>query len=504
MRDLPAQRPAPFIIAAQFVVFAVALVFPLLIDLGYRLFDAEVVLISGIAAFTVLPLVFASIRWALVRRVSFALLICWFLDLYFIEFKSEVFEWFVLAIVGLSLLPFENNLRNFSALFVGCFVMLSAVSPLKSIITPPLSEGIRATQASNSKLPLVVHLILDEQGSPLAASPALIASGALDRLIAEYIERGFVAHSWVRARSGATDRSLSALFAPPGADEGDNWAKSEGDFNYMLRRNYHVENLQKRGFEVSVLQSSYFQLCPDQRVRCHTYPLGTYGHSMVRFDGALGDRLLLAVMEMHSEQYSTESERYVHFYKPIGDWLVIHGVLPHKRQFWTTSSMMLDVLDELGHRASTMRPGEAYLIHLLAPHYPYVLDASCNLRDAQYWSVPDWAAEVFGQSESKLETAYWEQAKCLHSRLLALIDTIDRVVGREKSVIVLHGDHGSRLFHRMAHPHLNVLDAQGPIGSLDTLLLVRAPGVKAAINSELIPLDELLWRTLATHSLRDQ
>lgn len=495
-------RPRVFVVA-QFVVVAVAMVFPLLVDLGYDPLDAEVIVLSGIAAVMTLPLAMMAARWPLVRRLAFAILMCWLLDLYF--FESELFWWAALALVALSLSPFESNLRNVGALFAGCFTLLSALSPTNPAIAPALSAPVETTSSArrDSPLPLVVHIILDEQGSPLAASPE---SGRIfDRLAAEYTERGFESHTWVRAGSGATDRSLAGLLAPPpmrGTD--NNRVELNRDFTYSLRRNYYVESLLQRGFKVSVLQNSYLQLCVDERADCYTYPHDTHGHSMARFTGSLSDRLWLAVTEMHSEQYSPKSVRYVNFYKPIGDKLVVHGLFPYQRQFWTGPSVALAVLDEFERRIPKMRSGEAYLVHLLAPHYPYVLDANCGLRPASEWMVPDWAAQVFGQSRAELEHVYWEQVSCVHSRLLTLIDRIDREVGRDNSVIILHGDHGARLFYRMAHPRPEIVSATEPNSSLDTILLVRAPGAQAILNSARASLDELLWGTLAKYSLIDE
>lgn len=496
------KHPRVFV-AAQFVVVAVALVFPLLLDLGYGPLDAEVIVLSGIAAVAMLPLAMMAARWPLVRRLTFATLMCWLLDLYF--FESAFFWWAALVLVALSLSSFESNLRNVGALFAGCFALLSALSPASPAIAPALSAPLEAAGSvrRDPRLPLVVHIILDEQGSPLAASAE---TGRLfDRLAAEYMERGFEAHTWVRAKSGATDRSLAGLFAPPemrGTDS--NRVELKRDFTYSLRRNYYVENLLRRGFKVSVLQNSYLQLCIDERADCYTYPHDTYGHSMARFRGALSDRLWLAVTEMHSEQYSPKSVRYVNFYKPIGDKLVVHGLVPYQRQFWTSPSVALAVLDEFERRIPKMRGGEAYLMHLLAPHYPYMLDANCGLRPASDWMVPDWAAQVFGQSRAELEHVYWEQVSCIHGRLLTLIDLVDREVGRNNSVIILHGDHGARLFYRMAHPRLEIVNSTEPNSSLDTMLLVRAPGAQAIVNSARAPLDELLWRTLAKYSLIDE
>ncbi len=481
----------------QFAALAIAIVVPFLLDSGYRFYDAEVLVLAAAALFAALPVAWAAARSRIIGRLAFAVLAYWVVDLYFIE--SDFAAYATLAGFTVAVCTrFEQDIRNICALFAALFTIICVFSPAGAALVPPLPIETAAAPSDSSELPLVVHFILDEQGSPLTASAELRASGRLDRLLAAYTERGFATHTWVRASAGATQRSLGLEF---GLDDAPvpNWAKGENGFTYRLSRNRYVDALLEHGFEVTVVQNSFLQLCVAAQAHCHTYPRAIHGHSMTRFADQLPERLRLALMLLHAEQYSTDSVRHVALYKPIGIALVEQGGWPRKRQFWTRPATVLEVLDNLERRVDTMRPGEIYLIHLLAPHFPYVLDSMCELKQAQRWAAPIWA-DAGGWTDltlADIERAYWDQAECLHSRLLRIVDAIDHAIGRDRTVIILHGDHGARLRRKSARPTDAQLSAAQPDGSLDTVFLHRVPGAAPGVDGRRVMLGDLLRDTAA-------
>jgi hypothetical protein len=90
-------------------------------------------------------------------------------------------------------------------------------------------------------------------------------------------------------------------------------------------------------------------------------------------------------------------------------------------------------------------------MHFLLPHYPYVLDENCRVKPPEQVRVPRWVTPYIGATfdQATAERAYWEQAACAHDRLMAIIDAILSSPDGKDAVIVVHGDHGSRLFKLM-------------------------------------------------------
>jgi len=158
---------------------------------------------------------------------------------------------------------------------------------------------------------------------------------------------------------------------------------------------------------------------------------------------------------------------------------------------------VLEVLDNLEHQVPDMQPGEAWMIHLLLPHFPYVLDSQCGLRSHKDWSVPAWVSETTAEEAlmARLEQDYWQQAECVHARLLGIIDQLDQKLGREHVRILIHGDHGARLAQKEPEPEATVLAAGDHNGSLDTLMLLRAPAAAPGVTEDRISLVESVRRS---------
>jgi arylsulfatase A-like enzyme len=110
-------------------------------------------------------------------------------------------------------------------------------------------------------------------------------------------------------------------------------------------------------------------------------------------------------------------------------------------------------------------------------------------KDFDYYFTP----QNDSQRRALLET-YAGQVRCAHLAVARIIEAIDSTVGPDRSIVIVQGDHGSRL----AHPH----DDNRALGkySVDelnfdfpTLLAVRRPGVAAILHTEPTPVQDVLW-----------
>lgn len=495
------RRESPYLVILQAAVLIIAATVPFLVDHGYGAFAPEVLSFTSLLILAALPLLLLATRVVAVRRVLFAVLACWLLDLYFI--RSDLLALATLAsLIGLSFTRAEGSLRSVATVFAICFLAFAILSPAKPAFEPSLGMSAPKADRSSTDLPVVLHLILDEQGTPITArgisGPGEPEQWA-DRMMHEYTERGFAAHTWVRAIAGSTEQSLGKVFADAKLvteDEFSNWEPVDGSFSFRLKHNAEVDRLLDRRFKVTVVQSSYLELCLDRRAECHTYPRDIHGGSMSRFDGALSDRVWLIAMLFHTEQSTHDSLWNVSLYRPLADPIARLAGLPYKRQFWTRPATVLHVLDELEQRVPSMQSGEAYLVHLLGPHFPYVLDAQCQLKPRSTWLAPAWVAQETRVEFGDVEKAYAQQSECIHRRVLALLDAMDRHIGQANSIIVVHGDHGSRLQRKLSRPTLAQRNSGRPDGSLDTVLFFRAPETTPAINEERSELATLVRTTL--------
>ena len=139
---------------------------------------------------------------------------------------------------------------------------------------------------------------------------------------------------------------------------------------------------------------------------------------------------------------------------------------------------------ELEKQRLKLAPGRSVAqIHLLMPHYPWVVDRQCVLRPKSEWRVPQWYGRGGADQDSVIQ-AYWEQTICTHQRVLAMIDELDGArPGQFRFVI--HGDHGSRILGRHGLGNLmRMINTPGVDPTvrdnlLDPFIAVRAEGVKA-------------------------
>jgi hypothetical protein len=473
-----------------------ALLVPALHDFGYRLLDAEMLVILPATALCGAMLALPGAWMPRVGRLMFVLLAVCVLDFFFLGAWYSVLAVMVL-LAALAFTRFHPTVLNVATLGAAVFAVLGALAPRHQLLAPDLAAS-RPTVAGDAQ-PLLLHIVLDEQASPLTAPQAISAGGRLDRLLAAYVQRGFAARTSVRSENGATEKSLARVFGPAtlSADQSNLLGEDQG-FTNRLHHNELLQELIDHHYGVSVIQSSFLQLCTLPAANCHTYSRDNYGHAMRRFERPLGRRLALVATLMHTEMIQHDV-RGVFLYRPLGEIVIRNKWIntDPDRNYWTRPAAMLELFDALGSRAQTMRAGEAWMVHVLLPHFPYMLDASCGLRAYSDWSLPTWITREVPLRPrlARLELDYWQQVECVHARVLGLIDQLDRRLGPGNVRVLVHGDHAARLGAKGSRPVAAQLQALEPDKSLDTLVLLRAPGVEPGVDSRREMLTEAIRRS---------
>ena len=463
--------------ALQFSVILLAILLPHLLDVGYSLTSFETLVVGAIAI--ALSLLFAAItvRSRELGFFSLAFLGYWLVDSYFISID-------VIAIVVLPILYFSlrsawgEGVRRGMGAFAVVFLMASIVSYKGTILDTPLLT----TPTGSNLTPLFLHVIIDENASHAAMAeihPALAAN----RLLEDYTDRGFTVFESTRATSGSTVRSLTAAF------EGE-VDRNRGQFSYSILNASYPRVLGELGYEVAVIQSNFLELCDPKTASCHTYNRNTNGRQMARFGSLDGGRLRIAADVLRAGYLSAKSVRGIALFRALG-----FGTMDGRIVF-PRPATMLGLLDELESHFSTSRDGEAYLIHLMLPHFPYVLDSECGLTERDRWVVLDLLSGEIPPhlSADLIEQAYAEQVLCTHARIIQLIDVIN--ASNPDAIILIQGDHGLRLdsMHHVPEPEeMSSPDAQR---HLDLLFTLRAPWIEQGIVSRIDTLPDRLRATV--------
>ena len=153
-------------------------------------------------------------------------------------------------------------------------------------------------------------------------------------------------------------------------------------------------------------------------------------------------------------------------------------------------------LMETVRRAISVGEADAYFVHVLLPHPPFEVDSMC----VGYPNLSQRRANIAWRSARRNLEAYAEQLRCTHRLLAGLVAALDSTVGRDQSVVVVQGDHGSRLVRlpaRLANYTPEVLNQY-----YSTLFAVRAPSLRAGSVAGAIQIQDLLRSLFATDFTR--
>lgn len=296
-----------------------------------------------------------------------------------------------------------------------------------------------------------VHIILDEM-SPLDMMPKGPFYEELKlRMAEDYRRRGFDLFQDTVAPAGETIVSLSEVFAH-GDGEMHNYAETGGTFTYAMGENRAAAKLSEAGYAITMLQNDYLQICKPEHGTCLTYGRTGNGAALAqRADDSLtatgyalratGLRLLIS--------NSVRASAYVQEVGAVAEWFGFE--LPEWDRDFARPPLTLAMMEDAAPALARLQGGEAVFMHFLLPHYPYLLDADCRVKPVGQARAPLWVARHIALEfeAAATERAYWEQAACTHGRLMALIDAVLSSPGGKDAIILVHGDHGSRLSTRM-------------------------------------------------------
>lgn len=449
---------------------------------GYPLLRPEVVVVA--AVLIVAALVFASVyRWAwnFGRTVLEALLTFLAVDL-----NSDWIPAAAIAAAVVAVLRLHWRLSVLKPLSIVAAVVLASSATGLAEHRPGLAVTPGKATAASAR-PAVLHLILDEHGG-LGA----IRDPVAKRQIADfYTSRGFRLFERAYSRHFRTVNAVpdTLNFGRPG--ERRKVADTLG-----TGRAVYLDGLARQGYRLHVYQSEYVDFCRYfPNARCTRYWSPSLGFiddqpfpilQKARLIGAKFAALsgslvgLAALIDGLTRLPATD---------PLG-----LPVLAPKERALSTSLAALALLDRMAPDLAAARPGDAYFAHLLAPHYPYVVDADCRMLPPSHWE--------FRRSSRPIE----DRRRSYHRQLGCVMRKIDRLAaaflaspGGKDGVIIIHGDHGSRIAELDPNARTAAkLSADDLMAGYATLFAVRGPGLPPGIDGQAYAVPQILERLAST------
>jgi hypothetical protein len=347
---------------------------------------------------------------------------------------------------------------------------------------PPLVHGAAAPAAAISRadptLPALVHIILDEHAGAESLPQSTPASAATAKSLRSfYVSRGFRLFGRAYSQYSSTQVSIAGILSfdsePPSSASKSNHSR-------------YFDELRRRGYAIHVVQSSFLDFCRKNQVAsCITYdPVNTQVVRHSSLPAFARARLILLSYSRLGGVYRRLRARNV----PLPEMNFEGSPLP----------LIVPTAARLFHdKLRRAQPGNAYFIHLLFPHTPAARRPDCSLKP-----VGEWLNDLAPMD--KREAAYLDQLRCTLRVVGANYAAVSAATGGN-FVMIVHGDHGSRLVDRL--PDLSTMDSfndRDLISAFGTLFAVRAPGIPRGYDRTPCAASALLAAVARTELARDR
>jgi hypothetical protein len=354
---------------------------------------------------------------------------------------------------------------------------------------PRAQAGLAPSRGESSSRPpagppLLLHLVLDEQwgiGGLRAAGDSATAAF----LAGFYRQRGFEVYQGAYSRWNTTARSIpEALSLGRPVDLRTPPEAARPRVRFRLTANPYFARLRELGYAIHVYQTTDLDYCHPADVAvasCATWSANSIAN-VGYLPGAWTGRAMLAGRYF----LNAASYAYRRLKRPPDD------------PVWG-QAVVGGGLAALGTVRDAITAGEpratAIFVHVLLPHRPLEVDAGCRAYSNPARRVGNSLPAQLGDSSWRaLVTLYGAQDRCIHRAVGEVLVALDRAVGRDGAIVIVHGDHGARLTQSdPADAPASQLNIQQLNATYSTLLAVRRPEVPGDVHTESVPLQDFLW-----------
>ena len=468
-----------------------------------RLFPDIILVVGLLCAVAVVLTALLQIPSRVLRAAIFSILITIVLSDAVYEFGTADFSTRLVAMIAtllvvLGLVFFLRKHTN--KVVIGAFLAMLFSTLVIGILEAPERGSSIAVIARNvgETRPIIVHLVLDEHMGLAGMTSQLPDGRNIRNSLQEFYTRaGFRLFS--HAYSQYVDTSLS-LASTMNFDDSGAAQKylTRRRYGYSLNKNEYLKTISELDYDINIYQSDYFDLCEAEpkRIRnCVTYKPDTLDASEIK-----GLPLIERVRLITNMYYS--SITLIKLIKiaelPVRDWLAQRGVNLPGFGLWhgrVGPIAIAHTLHQMTKDISRTKGGTLFFAHLLMPHYPYVYTPACKVRSPiSSWNLRQlYAGTNTPASRRQRYQEYFDQIRCTMNKLKQLFDAMKRNGTYQNAIIIIHGDHGSRI--NRAEPGMagkSAMSINDYIDSYSTLFALKAPGVSPAIDTRMLPLPRLL------------
>ncbi|MFJ1268459.1 sulfatase-like hydrolase/transferase [Legionella lytica] len=363
----------------------------------------------------------------------------------------------------------RNYLDKLLFVFFGTLWLGSLFIPKHPLLT--VEQFQQEKGAKNANLPPYIEIVLDEHIGLEGISEE--NNRLADSLRDKYLNLGFKVYGKTYSRDFRSIASFASFLNFKPIDDLQplilhDYKKDK----HSLTKNALFEELSKQGYSIHVLQSSYLDLCTKKEnfnlAECitykHTAPIPG-NPSLSNQERAIG------LLEQIFKKLHLDFTRIEH----STIWTKLNLPQLETQIILAPSTAAFQAFDKVLELAKKVEKNNAYFIHLLLPHDPYVFNKDCQYR---------------GQAENKI-SAYFEQVSCSHFLVDKFLDVLAKNPSAADSTIIIHGDHGSRI--EEPDIRLNyVFTPENIIKNYSAFFIIRSPTDTPVYDLSQISLDQLL------------
>jgi hypothetical protein len=392
-------------------------------------------------------------------------------------------------------------------------VSVFATIIVATLIFPP-EKALPRTVSNESDIqadpnrPLIIHIVVDEQMGAEGTPTGIKGGPELKKdMKSFYHGAGFLHFGKAYSTYFDTQRSLGDLLNFDVEPTGTYTHDGTGIYRRQIKENALFDRLAGLGYQLRIINIDELGFCDGERpgvVSCHTNRLTSLKH-LERLELPIGEKMLVVASFFLEPIVFFKSIRKA--YRIARKTLAgIDIALPMWKweRYRLTPVAGIKALERLTGDLKAARPGEYYFAHILLPHFPYAYKSDCSLRMPSQW-LDRYSQEGKSlRTDERISTVntpetrhlryqrYFDQIRCLNRKLGALFDTLRETGVYNDSVIIVHGDHGSRItLDDPGAGRKNPLPTADRVDSYSTLFAVKLPGNRPTYDLRLASIQSL-------------
>lgn len=413
----------------------------------------------------------------------FALLSLAFLDLQF-DWMRGISAFITAVLIVAAFWAMRGRLALTLTTVFSTILVFTAVAPRPEDSDIKFEEGRGTTtqtaKGQDSRMDTFVYILLDEfigvEGIPEEVQGGLALRNQITQL---FEKNGFVLYPQAFSEYARSKYSIPSILNLEATAEPQRNIRSERP--YVLKRNHVFEVLSQRYAELHVTQSTYIDFCeesPTPITSCFTYSFE--GSDWLR-SAALDDKDKLNILFgiYFNQQGLFEFGRNGYFRLRNGaaslGFELPRGIVWDGR---VTPIASVNAFDHFQKTVLESDRGTAHFGHIDLPHGPYVMDANCNLKGNPFGWLSHRPLNVLENTAEGRQiryAQYFDQVRCTLNRLDRLFTLLKDTGKWRNSTIVIHGDHGSRIYQTLVSgENKATLTRSDLLDGFSTLFAVRS------------------------------